>query len=59
MDYRAYSIGPDGHIKGFEPIVCDDDEQAIAAAKRLVGAYDIELWQGTRIVTRLSKNSKD
>ena len=32
MDYRAYSIGPDGHITGFEPIVSDDDEQAIAAA---------------------------
>ena len=31
-EYRAYIIGRDGHIQRFEPIVCADDDTAIAAA---------------------------
>jgi hypothetical protein len=58
MDYRAYLIGPDGHIVGYEPISCDTDEQAIAAARRLVGAHGIELWEGVRMVVELKESSK-
>jgi hypothetical protein len=35
-EYRAYILNPDGHIESFEPIVCNDDDAAIAHAKRLV-----------------------
>ena len=34
-EYRAYLVGDDGHIMGFEPLVCADDGDAIEKAKRL------------------------
>jgi hypothetical protein len=52
-DYRAYTVGRDGHFIGFEPLVCDDDAEAIEQAKRLVGACDVELLCGPRLVIRL------
>jgi hypothetical protein len=38
---------------GFEALVCGDDAEAIEQAKRLVGACDVELWCGPRLVIRL------
>jgi hypothetical protein len=54
LEYRGFFIGRDGHVRGFEPIVCPNDEAAIAAAKRLVDRYDVELWQADRKVILLS-----
>jgi hypothetical protein len=34
-EYRAYTVGIDGHFIGFEPLVCADDSQAIDNAKRM------------------------
>jgi hypothetical protein len=56
-EYRAYQIGPDGHIVGFEPIVCTDDDEATQRAQRLVDDHSIELWTGERLVTRLERKS--
>ena len=54
-EYRAYILDRDRHIKGCEPVVCPDDDTAIAAAKRLVtNGYDVELWQEARRVTTLA-----
>ena len=53
-DYRAFTIGRDGHFIGFEPLVCGDDAEAIEQAKRLVEACDVELWCGPRLVIRLA-----
>ena len=53
-DYRAYTVGDDGHFIGFEPFTCRDDDEAVAKAKRLVDGHDIELWSGPRLVIRLS-----
>jgi hypothetical protein len=53
-DYRAYTVGRDGHFIGFESIVCGDDAEAIEQAKRLVGAWDVELWCGLRFVIRIA-----
>jgi hypothetical protein len=53
-DYRAHTVGRDGHFIGFEPIVCGDDAEAIEQAKRLVGAWDVELWCGLRFVIRIT-----
>jgi hypothetical protein len=53
-DFRAYIIGHDGHINEFEPLICADDAEAIAGAKRLVDGHDVELWSGERLVIRLS-----
>jgi hypothetical protein len=52
-DYRAYSVGLDGHFVGYEPLVCADDSEATDKARRLVDGHDIELWSGTRLVARL------
>jgi hypothetical protein len=52
-EYRAYAVGSDGHFIGFEPLICADDAEAIAKAKRLLDGHDIELWSGDRFVIRL------
>ena len=57
-EYRAYAVGPDGHFRGFEPLIRADDHEAIEKAKRLVGIYAIELWSGSRFVKRLSAAEK-
>jgi hypothetical protein len=53
-DYRAYTVGDDGHFIAHEPLVCGNDEEAIENAKRFVDGHDIELWNGARLVIRLS-----
>ena len=52
-DYRAYTVGRDGHFNGIEPLICADDSEAIEKAKRLVDGCDVELWCGERLVIRL------
>jgi hypothetical protein len=47
--YRAYLIGPDGHIVKRVELVCADDEAAKEQAK--VDGYDVELWQEARRIT--------
>ena len=57
-EYKAYTVGSDGHFTGFEPLVCADDAEAIEKAKGLFDGYDIELWSGSRLVIRLLHRSK-
>lgn len=53
-EYRLYKIGPDGHIAGPPPVVeCQDDLIAIKEARKLLDGHDIEIWQGSRIVSYL------
>lgn len=52
-EYRAYTVGEDGHFIGFEPLVCADDAEAISQALRLLNGHDIELWNGKRLVKHL------
>ncbi len=54
-EYRAYTVGIDGHFVGFKALVCADDAEAINKAKRLVDGHDIELWSGARFIIRLSR----
>jgi hypothetical protein len=53
IEYRAFTIGPDGHFVGSEALICADDAEAIAKAGHFVDGHDIELWSGTRFVARL------
>ena len=53
IEYRAFIVGSDGHFAGFDPLICADDAEAIAKAKRLVVDHNVELWSGDRLVTRL------
>jgi hypothetical protein len=57
-DYRAYTVGVDGHFVGFEPLTCANDTEAIEKAKRLVDGHDIELWSGPRLMIQISHKSK-
>jgi hypothetical protein len=44
-DYRAYLVGLDGHIIGYEPIICRSDTEAIALAQRHIdGVHAVEVW---------------
>jgi hypothetical protein len=52
-EYRAYVVGDDGHFAGCEGFACNDDNEAVATAKRLVGSHDVELWSGERFVVWL------
>jgi hypothetical protein len=52
-DYRAFTVGPDGHFTGFKPLICADDAEAIEQATQLVDDHDIELWSGDRMVIRI------
>jgi hypothetical protein len=53
IEYRAFFLGDDGHFRGFEPMICADDAEASAKAKRLVDDVDVELWSGSRHVIQL------
>ena len=57
-EYRAYTVGIDGHFVGFEALVCADDVEAINEANRLVDGHDIELWSGVRLVIRLNRTTE-
>jgi hypothetical protein len=52
-----YTIGIDGHFTGSREIVCRDDSEAVAKAKRMVDGHDIEVWAGDRFVIRLNHKS--
>ena len=49
-DYRAYTIGEDGHIMDGESFQAIDDIAAIAHAMRFVEGRDVEVWEGGRKV---------
>ncbi len=57
-EYRAYIVGDDGRFAGFEPLICDNDDDAVAKACSLLAGKDIELWNGPRLVTRLKARKK-
>lgn len=58
FEYRAYAIGSDGHFTQCDEMVCRNDDEAIAEAKRLIRNSDIEIWNRNRFVTRLVHPSK-
>jgi hypothetical protein len=57
-EYRAYTVGSDGHFVGYEPLICDHDDDAIAKASSLMDGHDIELWKGPTLVVRLKHRAK-
>ena len=48
QEYRAYIIGPDGHIQERIDLLCADDDAAKERAQLLVNGHDVELWQFSR-----------
>ena len=41
--YRAYILGPDGHVQKRIDLHCQDEPEAIKQAKQLVDGHDVEL----------------
>ena len=57
-DYRAYIMGPDGHVQNRVELRCDDDVEAIRLAKQVVDGHDVELWQLDRYVETFRHTSE-
>lgn len=54
--YRAYHVDEHGHFRGVPQILsAETDEDAIAHVKQLLDGYDVELWEGGRLVTKLKR----
>jgi hypothetical protein len=45
QDYRAYIMGPDGHVQNRVDLRCNNESEAIRLARQLVDGHDVELWQ--------------
>jgi len=52
-DYRAYIMGPDGHVQNRVELRCDDDAEARRLARQVVDGHDVELWQLDRHIETL------
>ena len=57
-DYRAYIMGPDGHIKDRIEFWSKDDETAKKHAEQYVDGHDIELWHQDKKLQNLKTSSK-
>jgi len=57
-EYRAYSVGDDGHFNASRAFKCANDDDAIVWAKQLVDGHDVELWNGDRFVIKLEHQEK-
>jgi hypothetical protein len=57
--YRAYIIGDDGRIIGFNKIKCRNDTEALQKVSRLVYSKRVEVWTGPRLVTVLRNESQE
>lgn len=47
-DYKAYLLGPDGHIAGRVDLVCEDEPTAKERAQQLALDCIVELYRGLR-----------
>ena len=56
-DYQAFAVGSDERFVLCESLICENDDDAVARAQRLVDGHDIELWSGSRLVIRLNKKT--
>lgn len=53
--YRLYCLDGAGRISLADWIEADDDEKAIASARKIEhGALKCEIWQGDRLVAKLN-----
>jgi hypothetical protein len=50
--------GTTGTSCDLSSLICADDAEAIAKAKRPVADHDVELWSGKRFVIRLEVTTK-
>ena len=58
QDYRAFIMGPDGHVQNRVDLQCANDAEAIKLAKQLVDGCDVELWQLDRKIETFTHTSE-
>lgn len=52
--YRFYTLKNGNRIVAPPDVIeCASDQEAIDEAKKSLDGFDVEIWQGARIVTRL------
>ena len=54
-EYRVFILGPDDRVMGSVDLLCEDEGEAIEAAKQLVNGRDVELWQLDRMIERFNR----
>jgi hypothetical protein len=54
LHYRAYHLDHVGHIQSVSEFECITDEEAVKKSQELVDGFDVELWHGGRLVTRIA-----
>ena len=52
--YRVYAMDRSGRIAFAHDMLCQGDRDAVAEAERQPGAHGIEVWQGSRLVWRIT-----
>jgi hypothetical protein len=57
-DYRAYTVGSDGHFIDSRLHSCENDAEAIAWVEQIVDERPIELWRGARFITKVKPKDK-
>jgi hypothetical protein len=55
QEYRAYLIGPDGHIQNRVDLVCENEDEARERVKQYLGECVVELWQLGRLIERFQR----
>ena len=58
QEYRAFIMGPDGHVQGRVDLRCNDESEAIGLARQLVDGHDVELWQLDRKIDTFRHTSE-
>lgn len=56
-EYNVFLLNENGGIIDKHMIEAANDHEALAAAKQLVDGHDVEVWQGARHLTTLTRNS--
>lgn len=51
--YTLYTMDHAGHIAFAHDLHCEDDEQACEQGRHEAGTHGVEVWQGSRLVTRV------
>jgi hypothetical protein len=51
-EYRAFIIGPDGHVSDRIDLYCKNEDDARKRAKLLVDGHAVELWELDRLIER-------
>jgi hypothetical protein len=55
QEYRAFILGPGGRVQESVDLLCENEGEAIKAAKQLVDGHDVELWQPERRIERFNR----